>query len=73
MLHAPPQPLDEHVVHVGARGVHTDLDTTVQQHRGERLGGELTTLVGVEYPGLSDEGRIKILGGTAAKRLGIEG
>jgi len=48
VLHAPPQSLDEHVVHPSALAVHADLHVVILEHLGELDAGELASLVGVE-------------------------
>ena len=48
VLNAAPQSLDERVVHPPALAVHTDRDPVALEHAGERLGGELSALVGIE-------------------------
>ena len=48
ILHAAPQPLDEHVVHPAPLAIHAHPHCFGQQWRGEIVGGELASLVGVE-------------------------
>src|SRR6202040_853198 len=48
IFEAPPQPLDEDVVHVAALAVHADGDPVALQGAGEVVAGELAALVGVE-------------------------
>lgn len=51
VLHAPPQPLDEHVVDRSAATIHTDRHAVRVQPRRERRGRELASLIGVEELG----------------------
>jgi hypothetical protein len=48
ILHGPPQSFDKDVVMTTTASVHADLDPVLQQHPGERLAGELSTLIGIE-------------------------
>ncbi len=48
VLHRPPQPLDEDIVHASSPAVHGDRDTRVLEHAGELEAGELAALVGIE-------------------------
>lgn len=51
-------PLDEEVIAPAALVVHADPDAVRLEQPGELLAGELTALVGVEYPGaaVTDKG-----------------
>ncbi len=48
LLHAAPQPFDEHVVQGPATAVHADAHATFQEHARESSAGELTSLVVIE-------------------------
>jgi len=48
VLHASPQPLDEHIVDPSALAVHADADALGLKHCAGRGSGKLGTLVGVE-------------------------
>src|SRR2546427_819332 len=55
VLHAPPQPLDEHVIDPATLAVHADGDASPLETLGPLLARELRALVGVEdlrYPEL---------------------
>src|SRR4051812_1478035 len=54
MLHGPPQALDEDVVVAAPASIHADLDHVIPQHRGERVAGELGTLIGIKDTGLAE-------------------
>src|SRR5918994_180850 len=45
---AAPEPLDKDVVAPGPFAIHADRDLVLEQHAGEVVAGELTTLIGVE-------------------------
>src|SRR4029079_15039657 len=66
VLHAPPQTIDEHVVHPSTLAVHACLDVVTVEHVGKRLAGELTSLVGIE------DSRCAILGNRLFERLDTE-
>lgn len=51
VFHAPPQPLDEDVVHPAPAPVRADLHAEIQQSAGPLGGGELAALTGVDDPG----------------------
>lgn len=53
----PPEPLDEDVVAPRALAIHRDGDLSLLQHGCEVDGGELRTLIGVEYFRLSIAGQ----------------
>src|SRR6478735_12803209 len=48
VFYAPPQPLDEDVVHPAPAAIHADLDSETEQFPGPFGRGELATLIGVE-------------------------
>ena len=48
VLHTPPQPFHEHVVHPSPLAVHADGNVCALEHVDERRAGELRPLVGVE-------------------------
>lgn len=48
-----PEPLDEDIVQRSSTAIHADADASPFRARGEHLGSELHTLVGVEDIGLS--------------------
>src|SRR3990172_2636610 len=48
VLHASPQPLDEHIVDPSALAVHADADALGLKHFAERGSGKLRAMVGVE-------------------------
>lgn len=52
-----PEPLDEHVVAPCALAVHRDFNLGLLQHRREADGGELRSLVRIEYVGLAIPGK----------------
>lgn len=52
-----PQPLDEDIVPPRTLAIHRDGDLRLLKHGGEVDGGELRTLVGVEYFGLAIAGK----------------
>src|SRR5438270_7030566 len=54
MLHGPPQALDEDVVVAAPASIRADLDPVIPQHRGERVAGELGTLIGIKDAGLAE-------------------
>src|SRR5256714_4265578 len=56
VLHCPPQALDKDVVVAAPASIHADLDPVISQHRGERVAGELGTLIGIEDAGLAKPG-----------------
>src|SRR5437879_5274609 len=56
VLHGPPQALDEYIVMAAPASIHADLDPVIPQHRGERVAGELDTLIGIEDAGLAEPG-----------------
>src|SRR6201997_3909740 len=56
VLHGPPQALDKDVVVAAPASIHADLDPVIPQHRGERVAGELRTLIGIEDAGLAEPG-----------------
>ena len=56
VLHAAPEPLDEHIVSPGAFAVHADCDLVLRQHGGEGCARELRALVRVEDLGLTESG-----------------
>src|SRR5438309_10936804 len=56
MLHGPPQARDKDVVVAAPASIHADLDPVIPQHRGERVAGELSTLIGIEDAWLAEPG-----------------
>src|SRR5437879_1499169 len=56
VLHGPPQALDKDVVVTAPASIHADLDPVIPQHRGERVAGELGTLIGIKDAGLAEPG-----------------
>jgi hypothetical protein len=50
ILHRLPQSLDEDVVTLAAPAIHANRDAVSGEQTGERVAGELATLVGVEDP-----------------------
>src|SRR2546423_13710444 len=54
VLHGPPQALDKDVVVAAPASIHADLDPVIPQHRGERVAGELSTLIGIKHAGLAE-------------------
>src|SRR5947208_5378954 len=56
VLHGPPQALDKDVVVAAPASIHADLDPVIPQHRGERVAGELSTLIGIEDAWLAEPG-----------------
>ena len=49
ILHAFPEPFDEHVVHPAALAVHADFDIVLFENVREIIRGKLAPLVGIEY------------------------
>jgi len=49
ILDIAPEPLDKNIVQRPAPSVHTDLNPIIQQDLCEFRGGELTSLVSIEY------------------------
>jgi hypothetical protein len=48
VFHAPPQPLDENVVHPAPAAEHADFHSDIQQTTGPFYRGELAALIGIE-------------------------
>jgi len=71
VLHRPPEPFDEDIVHPASPAVHADLDLGCAQHPDEGVAGELAALIGIEDIGLTKTGQ-RLLQGLDAK-AGIRG
>jgi hypothetical protein len=50
VLHAPPEPFDEHIVQRSSAAIHADCDLRIKQRLEKRLARELCALVRVEDP-----------------------
>ena len=48
VLETSPEAFDEHIVDPATFTIHADPDAVALEHAGERLSGELCTLVGIE-------------------------
>ena len=57
VLHRPPEPLDEDIVHPASPSVHADLDLSCAQHTGEGVAGKLAALIGIKDLGLAETGQ----------------
>jgi hypothetical protein len=66
VLHRPPEPLGEDIVHPASPTVHAYLDLDCSQHTGEGIGGEVATLMGIADIGLAETGQ-RLLQGLDAK------
>src|SRR2546430_16561582 len=54
VLDGPPQALDKDVVVAAPASIHADLDPVIPQHCGERVAGELSTLIGIKDAWLAE-------------------
>ena len=53
VFHRSPEPLHKDIISPGALAIHTDPYLVVLEYLGKRITGILTSLIGVEYLGLT--------------------